>query len=36
VDETIKNYRSAADDLKELRAAGEALEHGESREATVR
>lgn len=35
-DEPIKDYRSAADDLIELRAAGEALEHGESREATVR
>lgn len=36
VDEPIKVYRSAADDLIELRAAGEALEHGESREATIR
>lgn len=36
MDEPMKDYRSAVDDLKELRAAGEALDHGDDREVTVR
>jgi putative ABC transport system ATP-binding protein len=35
-DELIKEHRSAVDDLNEIRAAGEALEQGERKEASIR